>query len=83
MQLEPQPSPPILDAARLVGAEKQARLANKRSKSTRDLLQNHITSCDAKQTWVLRIGLVTMTWVMLHSPEAAKAAAEIAKVLFP
>lgn len=74
---------PILDAARLDGVEKRTRIALKRSKGTRTLLQNHITACDAKQTWVLRIGLVTMTWVMLHSPEAAKAAAEIAKVIFP
>lgn len=54
-----------------------------RSKRTDKMLQSHIDECAKLQKWVLRLGIVTLIWVVTHSPEAVKAFAGAARVLFP
>lgn len=62
---------------------KKVKFMDLRTRQTQASLNAHMVECARMQKWVLRVGAVTLAWVMVHSPEAAKAAAEVAKVLFP
>ncbi len=70
-----------LEAARFEMMAKKVRIISKRSKTTSALLSDHIEECSRLQKWVLRVGAVTLLWLVTHSPEAAAAFAEVMKAL--
>lgn len=70
-----------LETARFDTLAKKVRISSRRLRRTSDNLDKHIAECARLQKWVLRIGLVTLVWVVSHSPEAAAAFAKIVTVV--
>lgn len=70
-----------LETARFEALAKKVRIGARRTRRTSDTLDKHIEDCARLQKWALRIGLITLLWVVSHSPEAAAAFAKIVTVI--
>lgn len=72
---------PTLEETRFDALADKVQITSKRSRSTRKLMMLHIDRCEKWQKWGVRVGLLTLGWIITHSPEASAAFSSILKAL--